>query len=111
MRIASYHNLPSGGAKRSLYEETKGLVERHTIDVFTLSTANLDFADLRPIVNNHKVYDFEPAGLLESPFGRLNQAIRIINLRRVRSLAQQITADIEAGGYDVLYVNPCQFEN
>ena len=54
MRIASYHNLPSGGAKRSLYEETKGLAADHTIDVFTLSTADSGFADLKPLVARSK---------------------------------------------------------
>jgi len=111
MRIASYHNLPSGGAKRSLYEETRGLATRHTIDVFTLSTADQEFADLRPLVADHKVIDFRPLGMLKSPFGRLNPGIRMANLLRIDNLNREIASIIDSGGYDVLYVNPCQFEN
>jgi glycosyltransferase involved in cell wall biosynthesis len=111
MRIASYHNLPSGGAKRSLYEETKGLAVNHEIDVFTLSTADKEYASLKPLVANHTAIDFHPLGLLKSPFGRLNQAIRMVNLRRIDALNREIASIIDAGGYDVLYVNPCLLEN
>ena len=77
MRIALYHNLPSGGAKRTLQEATKRLAVNHQIDVYTLTTANHDFADLRPYVASHQVFEFQPGALLASPFGRFNQIIRI----------------------------------
>ncbi len=97
MRIAIYHNLPSGGGKRALYEFTRRLAAKHPIEVFTLSSADHDFADLRPLVNSYRVYEFEPLPLLRSPFGRLNQSIRTIDLHRVRRINRQIAADIEAG--------------
>ena len=111
MRIAIYHNLLSGGAKRALYEETRRLSANHQLDVFTLSSANHEFADLRPYVARHQVYDFQPGALLNSPFGRLNQAIRQADLQRLRSLARRIAQDIEAGNYDLCFVQPCQYES
>ncbi len=110
MRIALYHNLPSGGAKRTLYEMVRRLTEEHQIDVFTLSCANHTFADLRPYADQYHVYNFAPWPLLNSPFGRVNQAIRLADLSRLGRLNQAIAEDINQGEYDVLFVHPCQFE-
>lgn len=111
MRIAIYHNLTSGGAKRSLYEQSKRLAARHVIDVFSLSTAEHEFADLRPWVANYTVFPYKPLPLLNSPFGRFNQVIRWLDLFRIRRVNRLIAAKIEAQAYDVLFVHPCQFEN
>lgn len=110
MRIALYHNLPSGGAKRALLELTKRLAERHEIHVFTLSSANHEFSDIRPYVTTHHIYPFTPGSLYGSPFGRLNQAVRLKDLKRVGQLTAQIAADVTQGGYDVLFIHPCQYE-
>lgn len=109
MRIALYHNLPSGGGKRALYEIVCHLAARHEIDVYTLSTANHDFADLRPYVASHFTYDFQPLRLFSSPFGRLNQLQRRRDLGRLDLLNRQIAAEIDAREYDVVMVHPCQF--
>ena len=111
MRIAVYHNLPSGGAKRTLYEEVRRLSEKHHIDVFTLTSANHEFADIRPHAARHKVYTFEPGQLFASPFGRLNQAVRWLDLNHFKSLSQKIAQDIEEGNYDICLVHPCQYES
>lgn len=110
MRIAVYHNLPSGGAKRTLYEMVRRLAAKHQVDLFTLSCANHEFADLRPFAHQHNVYDFAPRPLFQSPFGRFNQLLRWADLQRLQKLTQKIGADIDQGGYDVLFVHPCQFE-
>lgn len=110
MRIAIYHNLPSGGAKRALFELVRHLAVNHDLDVYTLASANHDFADIRPYVTGHKVYNFVPAALLSSPWGRLNQAIRLGDLHRLRWLSRRVAADIELGGYDLVFVHGCQYE-
>ncbi len=110
MRIALYHNLPSGGAKRAVYELIRRLVTDHEVDVFTLSSADHVFADVRSLVARHRVYPFQPGTLFHSPFGRLNQLVRLVDLWRLRRLARQIAQDIEEGGYDVVFVHPGQFE-
>jgi glycosyltransferase involved in cell wall biosynthesis len=111
MKIAIYHNLLSGGAKRALYEFTRRLCSRHQIDVFTLSSSNHEFADIRPFVHQHKIYPFESGRLFQSPLGRLNQAVRIQDLRRIEALSRQIARDIDSGGYDLVFAQPCQIEN
>ncbi len=110
MRIALYHNLPSGGAKRTMLEMVRRLAEEHQVDVYSLTCAEHDFADLRPYAHNHRLYEFEPRPLYESPFGRLNQWLRWSDLKRLRRLAQTIADDINQSDYDVLFMHPCQFE-
>lgn len=110
MRIALYHDLPSGGAKRAVHELSKRLTFEHQLDVFALSTADHAFADLRPVVRSHRVYDFQRGKLFESPFGRLNQAVRVIDLLRLRSLARRVAEDIDRQGYDVVFAHPGQCE-
>lgn len=110
MRIAVYHNLPSGGAKRAMYETLRHLVDRHSFDVYTFTGADHEFADLRPFADSHNIYEFERARLLDSPFGRLNMVIRRQDILRIRNLARQIAAEIEQKDYDVVFVNPCQVE-
>lgn len=109
MKIAIYHNLPSGGGKRALYEMTRRLAERHEVDVYTLATAEHDFCDLRPFVHRHIVYPFQPLPLTHPPFGRLNQGIRSVDLQRLEKAQRRIAEQIDRVGYDVVFVHNCQF--
>ncbi len=109
MRIAVYHNLPSGGGKRALYEQVRGLSARHELDVYTLSCANHDFCDLRPYVRRHVVQPFSPLPLAHSPFGRLNQGIRAVDLWRLGKVQKQLADQIDAQGYHAVLVGNCQY--
>jgi len=109
MRIAIYHNLPSGGGKRALYEMTRRLSERHEIEVYTLSTAEHDFCDLRPFAHRHVVLPFRPLPLTRRPFGRLNQGIRSLDLLRLEAVQRRIAAQIDQSGYGVVFVHNCQY--
>lgn len=109
MKIAVYHNLPSGGAKRAMHEMIRRLYNNHQIEVYSLSCADHNFCDLRPFSQKHTVFPFKPMPLLRSPFGRLNQLGRTMDLFRVRQLQRQIARQIDAGGYDLVYVNDCMF--
>src|SRR5437867_2409186 len=108
MRIAIFHNLPSGGAKRALYEWTRRLARQHTIDIFTLSTADHEFCDLRQFVDNYCILEFATRRLFGSPMGRLNQIQRWKDLRTLEQLGSQLAKEINHGGYDLLFANPCK---
>lgn len=115
MRLALYHNLPSGGAKRALYEWFRRLSPTYQVDVFTLTTADHDFCDLRPFVDRHYIYEWQPSQRPSPdksdgrhPFERLNTYTRWRDLRSLEKLNQRIGADIESGNYDLLFANPCQ---
>ncbi len=108
MRIAVYHNLPSGGAKRALHEMTSRLNRSHVVDIYTLSSAEHDFCDLHPHCRQHRVYPFRSLPLARSPFGRVNQLARIADLLRLRALQRWIATDTDAQGYDVVFVHHCR---
>lgn len=108
MRIALFHNLPSGGAKRAVYEWTRRLVERHDVDVFSFETADHSFCDIRPLVASHREYPLRRRRCFDSPLGRLNQWQRWRDLADLDRTARRMGADIERAGYDVLFAHTCQ---
>jgi glycosyltransferase involved in cell wall biosynthesis len=109
MKIAIFHNLPSGGAKRALFEWVRRLAGEHKLDVYSLETADHDFCDIRPYASKHEVYEFTPRGLFESPFGRLNQFQRWRDLGDLERLNRRIAGQINLGDYDVLFANTCMY--
>lgn len=109
MRIALYHNAPSGGAKRAIYEWTRRLAAKHHIDVFTLSSADHAFCDIRPFVQQHHVFDFTARKLFDSPWGRLNQLQRWRDLGDLARLGQRIAQQINAGHYDLVFAHTCLY--
>jgi glycosyltransferase involved in cell wall biosynthesis len=106
MRIAIYHDLPSGGAKRALYEWTRHLSQKHSIDVYTTNTADHEFCDIRPFSKNYNISYFSPRKLYESPFGRLNQYQRWMDLNDLKQVGRDVAEKINTGGYDVLFAHP-----
>jgi glycosyltransferase involved in cell wall biosynthesis len=111
MKIAVVHNLPSGGAKRMMYEIIRNLSGRHEFHVFTYETADHNFLDIRPFVKKHTIFPFKKSNLFKSPFGRLNQFIRWIDLNRIKKLDRKIAHKIDEQSFDLAWVNPCQIQN
>lgn len=109
MRIALFFNLPSGGAKRAVFEWTRRLVQRHQIDVYTLEEADHDFCDIRPFVQAYRTYPFTTHRLFASPIGRLNALQRTRDLHALTRLHRKIAADIEAGEYALVFANSDRF--
>lgn len=111
MKIGIFHNLLSGGAKRTLYEFCQRLNSNHELWAYSLTSSNQDFADLKPLVTKNIVYDFKPGKLLRSPFGRFNQLVRLNDLKRLEDLYHVVAADMARQNFDLYFVNPSQFEN
>ena len=109
LQIAVYHNLPSGGAKRALYEWVRRLADSHQIDVYTLSTADHAFCDIRPFAQEHRVYQFTHHRLFRSPWGRLNRLQRWRDLGRLTHQGHRIAQEINAHDYDVVFAQPCLY--
>ena len=56
MRIAVWHNLPSGGGKRALYYHVRGLVERgHSVEAWCPSTSDRNYLALSELVTERVV--------------------------------------------------------
>lgn len=109
MKIALYHNLPSGGGKRALYDITRHLDDRHTLDVYTLSNAEHDFCDLRTYCRIHEIFPFTPLPLVRPPLGRLNHGLRIIDLLRLYFSHRIVARRIDDRDYDVVFVHHCRY--
>src|SRR3989344_1974870 len=58
MKIAVFHNLPLGGAKRVLFEQIKGLSSKHSIDVYEYSSEKRQMWDIDDYANKIFIYDF-----------------------------------------------------
>lgn len=58
MKIAIFHNLPPGGAKRTLFEQVKHLGARHEIYLFRTSDSNEFFLPLYPYAKLVHTCDF-----------------------------------------------------
>jgi glycosyltransferase involved in cell wall biosynthesis len=82
------------------------MASRHQLDLYSLSSADNNFCDVRPYVTTSHIYHFEPLPLFRSPFGRLNQIVRLIDLIRLPKVEKCIAAEIDREGYDVVLVHP-----
>lgn len=110
MRIAVTHELPSGGAKRAMFETVRRLAQRHHVDVFTVQGAEHGFCDLRPVVHRYLVAPFEPPPMtFEPPFARLNVWQRRRALDQLERIGRETAARIDGGSYDVVYANPSRW--
>ena len=109
MRIALFHNLRSGGAKRAVFEWTRRLAKSHHIDVYTLNGADHSFCDLRPFVKQHYIFDFSPGKLFNSPWGRLNQLQRWRDLNKLIEIGRSIADRIDVKAYDIVFANTCWY--
>ncbi len=114
MRIALFHNLPSGGAKRHTYEQVRELVRRgHVVDEYTVSSADVAFMDMRPYVGLQHVEPvdwrpLEPVGVPGvGPYLHLLQ--NGANLRRLAQAQRRVAALIEHGRYDLVFVKDCRY--
>jgi len=109
LRIAVYHNLGSGGAKRITADELRCLSERHDVTLYSLRSADHAFGgNDAKLPYSVKLYDFTPKPWLGSPFGRWNTVIGVQNVRKMDALNRTIANDIDATRPDVVLVQPCQ---
>lgn len=111
MRIAIYHNLHSGGAKRVVAEQSRRLAARHHVHLFSLSSADLAFADEAHTAASGgavTIQRFSPLPMARSPLGRINPLLGLLNVARLDALARRTAALIDRQGFDVVLVHPCQ---
>ncbi|UTB33261.1 MAG: glycosyltransferase family 4 protein [Methanobacterium sp. ERen5] len=102
MKIAVFHNLSSGGAKRALYNNLIYLSKNHTIDVYVPSTANENFLSLKHIVNNLKVYPVTNSltGFILSSLKYFPSKSSLTDLKKVQ---EKMAEDVNSKDYDVVY--------
>jgi glycosyltransferase involved in cell wall biosynthesis len=108
MRIAVWHNLPSGGGKRALYGHVVGLVERgHTVEAWCPPTADGKYLPLSAIISEHVVDLNWPRYTQADKFG-----ITLVKKRQIVAMDAHCRAcadEINRGNFDVLFANSCMF--
>ncbi len=132
MKIALFHNVAAGGAKRALFEHARHLKARgHTLDAFVPFTACETYLPLQPLCDRFSVYggaanvadEASPAVAADASFGRsllqkrtLAFAIDLVRVwrqmrqrRNLEGLYAQMASQIVHGGYDLLYAHQCHF--
>lgn len=109
MKIAVFHNLPSGGAKRALYELIKRLCRDHQVDLFRFDITDESFLDLRDLVNTEHIFILQKTFLVSLHLDW--QYPRILLLPALQKASIAMARSIELGDYDVAFVNLCQKMN
>lgn len=114
MKIALYHNLPSGGAKRHAFGQVRELARRgHDIVEFAPSTADLNYCSLSPHIGARRVFDFiavrQTRGRIPFLTPYLHALQGVATLRRMDQLTREIAREIDAGDFDVVIAKDCQF--
>jgi glycosyltransferase involved in cell wall biosynthesis len=105
MKIAVFHNLPSGGAKRALYGLVKYLIRKGcSVDVFIPSTANETFLPLKQFAKNVVALPVRktPIGLMRSTIHYI-LPVRI-SLADLEETQKKLAAIINRSEYDVVFV-------
>lgn len=114
MRIALFHDLPSGGAKRVLHEQARRLRARgHVVEAFLPDTADETYLPLADAVD--AVHRFrrpvppDRARLLSSRVALLEPARWLGYMRHIHAAERQVAQAIDGGAYDLVLVHPSQF--
>src|SRR5437870_4598355 len=109
MRIAVWHNLPSGGGKRALHDHVRGLVARgHDVEVWCPACADRSYMPLADLAPEHVLPWNAP-----KPKPWLLPSVRRYALEVRGRLAEldrhcrAAAAEINTGGFDVLFANSC----
>lgn len=111
MRIAVWYNLPSGGAKRALHDHVKGLVGLgHTVEAWCPPTSNQTYWPLGDLVKQHIVPLHESAPS-KSTWRQIDKRHGFLfdKMRHMEEHSANCAKAIDAGNFDVLFANTCQF--
>lgn len=112
MKIAIWHNLPSGGGKRALYYHVRGLVERgHIVEAWCPPTADQSYLPLSKLISEHVIpLDSNEASAKGFIARSVSKYAHTINRLRMMDRHCQLCADqINQGDFDVLFANCCMY--
>jgi glycosyltransferase involved in cell wall biosynthesis len=112
MKVAVWHNLPSGGGKRALHDHVRGLVMRgHHVESWSPPTADLSYMPLNSYATEHFVpFDWQS---VESR-GRIGRRLKpyrdvVAKIEAMMRHARQCAAEIGRKDFDLILGNSCSF--
>jgi glycosyltransferase involved in cell wall biosynthesis len=112
MKIAVWHNLPSGGGKRALYYHVRGLVQRgHEVACWSLDTADQSYLPLSEFAPERIV----PSGLAADAKVRAHTRLTsrlapwysaaVARMQAFDDACKRCAEEIDAGQFDLLFAN------
>lgn len=108
LRIAIWHNLPSGGGKRQLYNHVKGLLVRgHYLESWCPETADQKYLPLGNLIKENII----PLETVKDSFYdsiRSEETVRDI-LRVMNEHCKSCVEEINKKDFDILFVGACMF--
>lgn len=106
MRIAIFHELAFGGAKRTVSEFTKRLSKIFEVDLYYVDSKKDE--NFKDFIENAFFYPFYP-----KPWVGKNWIVRLykdtIELASLYNLHKKIAYGINSGNYDYIFVHPSKF--
>jgi glycosyltransferase involved in cell wall biosynthesis len=114
MHIALYHNLPSGGAKRLLFNQVLGLKKRgHTFEEYILSSAEVEFLAITPFIDARHVFEVQTFEWYRNRIPLLTPYIHAAQGLHFQSyldkLQKEIANKINQAEFDLAFIHDCQF--
>jgi len=113
MKIAIFHNLPSGGAKRAVFEMSRVLANRgNLLHEFAFSTADNNFLSIEKIASKSTIISIVWTPYLNhrvpmlTPY--LNTIIGLKNLRKLNRFSEEAAKKIDSDNYDIVFVHDCR---
>jgi len=110
LRIAMWHNLPSGGSKRVLYQQVESLLARgHEVECWCPSTASQNYLPLNTLCPEHALNISWPSASANSKWFGWFQEPRMVQarLRAMNEHCQAAASQIQQGGFDILMAHTC----
>ena len=107
MKIAVWHNLPSGGGKRALYYHVRGLTERgHKVECWSLDTADRSYLPLSEFATE-RIISTDPVNSSSKLSSKLApQYIDAISrMQAFDAACNRCAQEIAAGDFDLLFAN------
>ncbi len=108
LKIAVWHNLPSGGGKRQLYNHVKGLVERgHYLESWCPDTADQKYLPLNNIIKENII----PLNKKNRLFNYPSKPLRVVKelLAVIEEHCKICAEEINNKEFDILYANACMY--
>lgn len=107
MKIAVFYNLPFSGAKRTVFEHTKGLKSLgHTVDIYTIDPQD-DIFDPARVADIQYTYKYKPYTIPLPFIKRLTQDLS--DFFQLKRLHKKIAHNIDARNYDIVLVHTDKF--
>ena len=108
MRIAFYHNLPHGGALRNVGEMLRRARVEHECHVYRVIGTPSQASDGATDHEGVAVHDIPLRQAWAALGRRMNSARLPIELVSLWGAEKEIAKRVDAGSYDLCFVNPCR---